>query len=88
MNDLPYQNDLPQEGETIMIFNTFNWGVGSVSLPLCTSWLCRRNVIFICDGNASLIQIMKLCIGNCSYSPKKNYMVDNVNPKIVNYMKT
>ena len=23
------------------------------------SWLCRQNVIFICVGNASLIQIMK-----------------------------
>ena len=36
----------------IMIFDTFDWDVCSVSLPLCTSWLCRQDVIFICDGNA------------------------------------
>ena len=35
----------------IMVFDTFDWGVCSMSLPLCTSWPCRQNVIFICDGN-------------------------------------
>jgi hypothetical protein len=35
----------------IMIFDAFDWRICSVSLPLCTSWLCRQNIIFICDGN-------------------------------------
>ena len=45
-------NEWKKVANAIMIFDTFDWGVCSVSLPLCTSGLCRQNVIFICDGNA------------------------------------
>ena len=45
-------NEWKKVGNAIMIFDTFDWGVCSVSLPLCNSWLCQQSVIFICDGNA------------------------------------
>jgi hypothetical protein len=45
-------NEWKKVVNAIMIFDTFDWGVCSVSLPLCISGLCRQNVIFICDGNA------------------------------------
>ena len=45
-------NEWTKVVNAIMIFDTFDWGVCSVSLPLCISGLCRQNVIFICDGNA------------------------------------
>ena len=45
-------NELKKVGNAIMIFDTFDWGVCSVSLPLYMYFLAlsaKRH--FICDGN-------------------------------------
>ena len=62
-------NEWKKVANAIIIFDTFDWGVCSVSLPSCTS--CFVDETSFSFATEMLIQIMKLCIVICTYMPWK-----------------